>query len=150
MVAVTSMEEHDALLEEYGATHVVVGDVARASRFGPYHLVLRSGSGRTNLKSELALMEKYGICVLYGTTSTPTATVDEQALIDRGIRLYGLTLLDELRRKPVAEGLRRLLALTAEHALQPHIELEDAWTEVAAVARRLLCQDLISRAVFHL
>ena len=150
VVAVTAMEEHDALLEEYGATHVVVGDVAGASPFGPYHLVLKNGFGRSDLKPALALLENQGVCVLYGTARTSNASLDEQAFIDRNIRLHGLTLFDELRRKPAAEGLRRLLALAAEHALQPHIDLEDAWTNAAAVARRLLRREIIGRAILHL
>lgn len=150
VVAVTAMEEHDALLEEYGAAHVVVGDVAGAAPFGPYHLVLTNASGRSDLAPALALVGTYGTCVLYGTASTPAASIDEQAFIDRSIRLHGLTLFDEIRRKPAAEGLRQLLALAGEHALQPHIELEDAWTNVASMAHRILRQDLIGRAVMHL
>lgn len=150
VVAVTAMEEHDALLEEYGAAHVVVGDVAGAGPFGPYHLVLTNAFGRSDLGPALALVGNYGTCVLYGTAGTHSVSIDEQAFIDRSIRLHGLRLFDEIRRKPAAEGLRQLLALAAEHALQPHIELEDAWTNVASVARRFLYQDLIGRAVMHL
>ena len=150
VVAVTTMEEHDALLEEYGAAHVVVGDVAGAAPFGPYHLVLTNAFSYSDLGPALALVGNHGTCVLYGTARAPTATIDEQAFIDRSIRLHGLTLFDELRRKPAAEGLQQLLALAAEHALQPYIELEDAWTKVATVARRLLRQDVIGRAVGHL
>ena len=150
VVAVTAMEEHDALLEEYGAARVVVGDVDGAAPFGPYHLVLTNAFGRSDLGPALALVGDYGTCVLYGTARAPLASIDEQAFIDRSIRLHGLTLFDELQRKPAAERLRQLLALAAEHALQPHIELEDAWTKVASVARRILRQDFIGRAVLHL
>ena len=150
VVAVTAVEEHDALLEEYGAAHVVVGDVAGAAPFGPYHLVLTNALGRDDLKPALALIGDHGTCVLYGTSHAPGATIDEQLLIDRNIRLHGLELFSELRRKPAAEGLRRLLALAADRALAPHIEIEDAWTKVASVARHVLRKQVIGRAVMHL
>ena len=150
VVAVTEMEEHDALLEEYGADHVVLGDVAGAAQFGPYHLVLTNSFRHTDLTSALPLIKNHGVCVLYGVARTTTGTIDEQTVIDRSIRLQGLTLFDELRRKPAAEGLQQLLSLVADHALHPYVELEDTWTNVATMAQRIVGQEVIGRAVLHL
>ena len=150
VVAVTPSEEHDALLEDYGAGHVVVGDVGGAAPFGPYHLVLTNALGRSDLQPALALVKDFGICALYGTARAPLVMIEEQDFIDRSIRLYGLSLFNELRRKPASDGLQRLLALAASRALQPHIEVEDAWTKVASVAQRVLRREIIGRAVLHL
>lgn len=150
VAAVVAVMEHEALLEEYGADHVVVEDVAAAEPFGPYHLVLVDAMGGPSLTPALTFTVKGGICVLYGTARTSGAVIDERALVSRSTRLQGLTLFNELEHNPACTGLQRLLDLVKSRALQPHIELEDAWTEIGAVARRLVHGNLVGRAVLHL
>lgn len=141
--------EHEALMEEYGADHVIVGDVRAAGEFGPYHLVMAAVGG-TMLERALDFLRTGGACVLYETAEAHAATIDERAFVERGARLQGVVLFDEVRREPAAEGLHRLLSLVAANALQPHVEFEASWTEISALSRQILDRNSIGRAVLQL
>ena len=140
--------EHDALMEEYGADHIVVGDISDARPFGPYHLVM-AAVGSSAPKFAPRLLQPGGTCVLYGTADPHSTLVDEPALVERGARMQGLTLLDAIRREQLLDGLRRLLALVETRALQPHINFEAGWTEIGSVSRRILSRGMVGKAVLH-
>ena len=141
--------EHGALMEEYGADHVVVGNISAASSFGPYYLIIAPVGGSAP-KFALRLLQAGVTCMLHGTTSSHLALVDEPALVERGARVQGFTLLDATRRERLADGLRRLIALVATRPLQPHIELKADWTDIGPVSQRLLSQTMVGKAVLHI
>lgn len=151
-VAAIRGPEHEALVEEYGADHVVVGEVAvGAAEFGPYHLILDAVGGPV-LAAALGLLREGGTCVSYGDAGASGAALIEGhgVLAEGETRLQVFRLLDALRREPASEGLERLLSLVALHAVRPHVEVETGWAEVAAVARRLLDRAFVGKAVLHL
>ena len=141
--------EHAALMEEYGTDHVATGDLAAASSFGPYHLVMAT-AGEALSRLAPRLMRPASTWVLYGAVETHATEVDEQASAERGSRLEGVVLSKEVRREPASEGLRRLLDLVEANALQPHVELEAGWMEIDAVIRQVLDRSFVGRAVLHL
>ena len=149
MTATIREEEHEALLEEYGADHVVVGSVAAASTFGPYHLVMAAG-GESLLHYPLRFLRTGGTCVLYQMGEAQMAVIDEHAFVERVARLQSVMLFDEVRREPASEALQRLLDLVVTNSLQPHVEVEAAWTEVGRLSRHLLGGSCVGKAVLHL
>ena len=142
-------QEHEALMEEFGADHVIVGDVRGAGEFGPYHLVMAAVGG-SMVECAMDFLRTGGACVLYETAEATAATIDERAFVERGARLQGVVLFDEVRREPAAEGLHRLLELVAANVLQPIIDFEAGWTEIGALSRQILDRNSIGRAVLHL
>jgi NADPH2:quinone reductase len=130
---------------------VVDADLAAAAAHGPFHLILDSIGGAA-LAAALTMLAPGGTCVHFGTSQSSTATVESGRFFQTGgARLYGLTLFHELRRsEPAAEGLALLAGLVAEGGLRPHIAVEAAWSEIAAVARRLLDRGYAGKAVLHI
>ena len=143
--------DHAALVEDCGADHVVDGDVSAAARFGPFHLVIDAVRG-AKLAPALGLLLRGGTYVLYGSPGSPDAAISTHALLaNGGVRLESFVLFEELRHEPASEGLRRLLALVRTHTVQPLVEIEQVWTDIAAVARRIVTDaDRVGQAVLHL
>jgi len=130
-----------------GAHEVVSGaDLSEAARFGPFHLILESVGGET-LAGALALLEQGGTCVSFGVAAQPAVTFDARRFYGSGATLYGFLLFEEVKRQPAAQGLVRLVRLVAEGRLKPRIEVEAPWTEVGAVAQRLLDRRFAGKAV---
>ena len=140
--------EHEALMEEYGADRVVVGDVSKARGFGPFDLVV-AAAGSSAPELAPPLLQTGGTCFLYGTVTSRLTLVDEPALVERGARVQGFTLLGSLRREQIVEGLGRLVVLVETRALQPHIEFEVDVSEVGSVARRIMDRAMVGKAVLH-
>ena len=150
VTAVTRNPEHKALLEDYGADHVVVGDIVAAAGFGPYHLILDAvgGPGAT---AALKLLRPGGTCILYGTAGTPgTPGSDVHGSIAGNAGLHSFSLCKALRLEPASEGLKRLLILVEASKIQAHVEVEDTWTGAAALAQALLDRLFVGKAVLHL
>ncbi len=67
------------------------------------------------------------------------------------MKLYGLILFHELRtggtgrRRPRHAGAAEI----ARGRLRPHIEIEAPWTDIAAIARRLIAREFVGKAVLH-
>ncbi len=148
VTAATCKPEHAALVEEYGADHVLTGDVGVLGPFGPYHLILDGIGGPTSVKF-MNLLRPQGICVVYGSESPPTPIAGNAILSIEGASLHGFKLSQELGIEPACEGLRRLLTLVKTRSLTPHVEVEAPWTDVAAVVQRLLNGDYVGEAVLH-
>ena len=141
--------EHAALVEDFGADHVLTGDLGEASPMGPYHLVMDAIGGPASVAA-LSHLRARGICVVYGKAHASTEIiVESKPPMNGGARLHGFFLFEELAAEPACEGLRRLLALVKTRSLRPHVEVEEPWTEVATVARSLLDRDYIGKAVLH-
>ena len=87
----------------------------------------------------------------FGVSQGPAATFDSGAFFrSGGARLYGLMLFHELRTaEPASEGLAILAGMIASGALRPRIEIEADWTELGAVARRLLDRSFVGKAVLY-
>ena len=138
---------HAAVVEEYGADHVVAGAVAGAAAFGPYHLVLDAVGGAV-LAAVLPMLRADGTCVSYGTAGTPGSFPRRDGREDTRARRFRLA--EALRREPASDGLARLLGLVEANMVLPHVEVETAWTGIAAVARQLLDRAFVGKAVLHL
>jgi NADPH2:quinone reductase len=144
-------EQRAARVREAGAHEVIVGaDAAAAAPHGPYHLVV-DGVGGPVLASALALLASNGTAVAYGSTVDAALSFDLRSFFLRGgLSLYGFIIFHELRRHSASDGLRRLAALVAAGRLRPHIAVEANWTEIGAVAQRLLDRDYPGKAVLHI
>jgi NADPH:quinone reductase len=133
-----------------GERTILAPDMSAAAQFGPYHLILDSVGGSA-LGAAMAMLRPDGTCVTFGVSEGPKATFDSGAFFrSGGSRLYGLVLFPELRKvEPASEGLTILAGLIARGALNPRIEIESGWTEIGAVATRLLDRGFVGKAVLH-
>ena len=129
---------------------IVAADLRAAASSGPYHLILDSIGGSA-LSAALTMLQPNGTCVHFGVSESPTSTVESGAFFRQGgVKLYGLILFYELRRvEPASEGLAVLAQLVAQRRLRPHIEIEAPWSDIAAIARRLIAREFVGKAVLH-
>lgn len=153
-VGVASTAAKAELVRQAGADEVLVGASAavgaKASQFGPYDLIIDSVGGET-LAALLPQLAPQGICVAVGFSSSSIATLDMMNLVTRGGRsLYGFFLGEELTRSPAAPDLSMLAGLVAAGRLTPTIGVEASWTEVDAIAQRLMDRTFSGKAVLHI
>lgn len=150
VVGVARRPEREALARDAGAQAVVTGeDLSPAGAFGPYPLILESVGG-ASLAAALTMLAPNGVCVVYGTSAGAEVTFNAaHFFLTGGASLYGFILFHELKREPAAGGLDRLAGLAAEGRLHPAIDVEASWTEVGAVAQRLLDRQIAGKAVLH-
>ena len=149
VVAAITRPEHEALLEEYGADHVIVGDATNSAQFDDYHLIFDTAKWPTSM-SALGLLRRGGTYVLHGSDDASEATIDCHAFFaTKGIRLFGYNLFDVMRHEPISDSLGLLLTLARTNMLQPCIEFEGNWTDVGGMARRLKTSPDIGAAVLH-
>ncbi|MBD2435527.1 zinc-binding dehydrogenase [Nostoc sp. FACHB-110] len=143
--------EYQRFVKEAGADFIVIGeDIASASEYSPYHLIVESVGGKT-LGTALSLLAEDGITVLFGTSGGAEVTFNASRFYGTGgASLYGLILFHELRRESAAIGLQRLLSLVAADQLRPQIDIEADWTEVADIAQKLLNRTYPGKAVLHI
>ncbi|WP_228282497.1 zinc-binding dehydrogenase [Rubrobacter tropicus] len=149
-VALVRREEHAGLVREAGAAEVAVGEgAAAAGRFGPFDLILDSLGGGP-LGEAMGMISPRGTCVAFGPSAGAEATFDVSAFyLSGGASLYGFILFHEVLAKPASDGLARLTKLVAEGRLAPRISVEEPWTEVGPVARRLLDRGYPGKAVLR-
>ena len=143
--------EQTAMISEWCADRVIVApDLRSAASHGPYHLILDSIGGSA-LSAALTMLQPNGTCVTFGVSQAPTTTFESGAFFRQGgVKLYGLILFHELRQvEPAGEGLAVLAREVALGRLRPHIDIEAPWTDIAAVARRLIARDFPGKAVLH-
>jgi NADPH:quinone reductase len=143
--------DQKAMIAEWCGDRIVVSpDLRAAASLGPYHLILDSIGGSA-LSAALTMLQPNGTCVHFGVSESPTSTIESGAFFRQGgVKLYGLILFHELRRvEPASEGLAVLTRMIAQRTLRPHIEIEAPWTDIAAVARRLLAREFAGKAVLH-
>lgn len=136
----------EALVRRLGAAHVAIGDLESARGFGPFDLILESVGGET-LGAALTLLAGQGVCVLFGASDTPVTTFDARRFRVGGTSLYGLFLGDELSRDPPAPALAELAGRLAAGTLDPVIEVEAGWGEIARVAEDLMARRYVGKAV---
>jgi NADPH:quinone reductase-like Zn-dependent oxidoreductase len=150
VVGVVRQSAYQDMVKAVGAHQVVVSDDASAARaFGPYDLILDSIGGRP-LANVLTMLSQSGVCVNFGTTGSPEATIDiRQFFLKGGLSLYGFIIFYELARKPMSADLARLARMIAGGQLHPQIELEAPWTQIADAAQKLLDRRYRGKAVLH-
>jgi NADPH:quinone reductase-like Zn-dependent oxidoreductase len=150
VVAAVRREEHVELVREAGAHEVVVSeDASGVGNYGPYHVILESVGGLA-LGNALAALATGGTCVTFGVSGSAEAAFDVRSFFGTGgASLYGFILFHEVLAKPASGGLGRLARLVADGSLRPHISVEGPWTEIGAVARRLLERSYPGKAVLR-
>jgi len=149
-VALVRREEHVGLVREAGAAEVAVGEGAAAAReFGPFDLVLDSLGGGP-LGEAMGMISPRGTCVAFGPSAGTEVTFDVSGFYGAGgASLYGFILFHEIRSKPASNGLSRLAGLVVAGRLTPTISVAEPWTEVGAVAQRLLDRSYPGKAVLR-
>jgi NADPH:quinone reductase-like Zn-dependent oxidoreductase len=125
-------------------------DLGAARPYGPYWLIVDSLGGPA-LSAALGMLQPNGTCVTLGISDASTVTFESRNLFGTGgARLYGLTLFHELMSVERASiGLGLLAELIAAKKLQPQIAVEAPWSEIGAIARRLIDRDFTGKAVLH-
>ena len=144
--------EQTAMISEWCADRVIVApDLRAAASRGPYHLILDSIGGSA-LSAALSMLQPNGTCVTFGVSQAPTTTFESGAFFRQGgVKLYGLILFHELRQvEPAGQGLAVLAGEVALGRLRPHIDIEAPWTDIAAIARRLIAREFPGKAVLHI
>ena len=108
--------------------------------------------GRTALGAALGMLQPNGTCVVFGVSAASTATIESREFFATGgTRLYGLTLFHELMSVERAGiGLRLLAELIAADKLWPQVAVEAQWSEIGAIAQRLIDRDFTGKAVLHI
>jgi len=140
--------DQEAALRQLGAHEVVIGDDIAPSP--KYDLVVDSVGGRT-LGTALAALQRNGVCVTLGVSSTAEVTFNARDFFVAGrTTLYGLYLFTELMIERASVGLRRLGALVAAGQLAPHVSVERPWTEIGQVAQDLIARRFPGKAVLIL
>jgi NADPH2:quinone reductase len=138
-------DDQTPAVRQLGAHDVVVGDEIPASP--KYDLVVESVGGRT-LGTALAALQRGGVCVTLGVSSSPEVTFDARAFYVAGrSTLYGFYLFTELGTEPASVGLRRLAELVAAGQIAPHISLERPWKDIGQVAQNLIDRRFTGKAV---
>jgi len=129
---------------------IIAPDLRAAASSGPYHLIVDSVGGSA-LSAALTMLQPSGTCVTFGISEAPTTTFESGAFFRQGgVNLYGLILFHELRTvEPAGAGLAVLAREVARARLRPHIEIEAPWTDIAAIARRLIAREFVGKAVLH-
>jgi len=149
VVGMARTPQREAFVREAGADEVVIGEnISVASTYGPYHLILDSVGGKT-LASVLPLLAPGGVCVTLGYSASPEMTINLRT-IPVGTTFYTFSLPEDLSRRAGSEDLAWLAQKVAERQLQPPIEVETSWTDIGAIAQRLLQRQFTGKAVLHL
>jgi len=143
-------DQKPMIAEWCGDRVIVAPDLRAAASRGPYHLIVDSVGGSA-LSAALTMLQPSGTCVTFGISEAPTTTFESGAFFRQGgVKLYGLILFHELRTvEPAGEGLAVLAREVARGRLRPHIEIEAPWTDIAAIARRLIAREFAGKAVLH-
>jgi NADPH:quinone reductase-like Zn-dependent oxidoreductase len=150
-VATVRGEDRVAAVRRSGADHIVVGgDPSGAAAHGPYHAIIDSVGG-PHFGKVLAMLARGGICVIFGTTGGNDVTFSAQKFYATGqVRLYGFILFNEIATIPASEGLRQLAMLVSQGKLKPHVEIEEPWEKIGAIAQALTDRKFTGKAVLHL
>jgi len=144
-------EEQRAQVAAWCGGRVVVGsDLSAAKGQGPYWLILDSVGGSA-LSAAMGMLAPNGTCVTFGISEAGTANIESRNFFGTGgARLYGLTLFHELMSVERAGiGLALLAAEIEARRLKPQIAVEAAWSEIGAIAQRLIDRDFTGKAVLH-
>jgi len=144
-------DEQRAQVAAWCGGRVVVGrELSAAQAHAPYWLILDSVGGAA-LSAAMGMLAPNGTCVTFGISGAGTAEVESRTFFGTGgARLYGLTLFHELMSvERGGIGLELLAGEIAAGRLKPQIAVEAGWSEVGAIAQRLIDRDFVGKAVLH-
>ena len=144
-------DEQRAQVAAWCGGRVVVGrELSAAQAHAPYWLILDSVGGAA-LSAAMGMLAPNGTCVTFGISGAGTAEVETRTFFGTGgARLYGLTLFHELMTvERGGIGLELLAGEIAAGRLKPRIAVEAGWSEVGAIAQRLIDRDFVGKAVLH-
>jgi len=145
-------EGQRAQVEAWCGGRVVIGaDLSVAREHGPYWLILDSLGGAA-LAAAMGMLAPSGTCVTFGISDAGHSNIESRTFFGTGgARLYGLTLFHELMSVERASiGLTLLTNEIAMGRLKPQISVEADWSEVGAIAKRLIDRDFAGKAVLHI
>jgi NADPH2:quinone reductase len=145
-------EEQRAQVAAWCGGRVAVGrDLSAAKEHAPYWLILDSVGGSA-LSAAMGMLAPNGTCVTFGISEAGSANIESRTFFGTGgARLYGLTLFHELMSVERASiGLALLAGEIEAGRLTPQIAVEAGWSEVGAIARRLIDRDFTGKAVLHI
>lgn len=151
VIAGVRRPERAAAVKDLGVRDVVVGeDIADAARFGPYDVVIDILGG-DSLAKALPQLRPDGLCVALGISAGIETKLNLAQLFGTvgGVNLVPLVLFTEMDRRGGAAGLAGLARMVAEGRLRPIVDVEESWTEVAAVAQKFLNREITGKAVLH-
>lgn len=141
----------EAELRADGIQDVVIGDPAELKRRDARYSLIFETVGGASLANSLTLLAKDGTCVVCGNASKQATTFQALDFYHQGrVALMGLYLGAELEQRPASDGLALLLDLVREKRLQPPIEVEASWSEIAQIAARFSRREIRSKAVLHI
>ena len=142
--------DSDAALRADGVDDIVIGDAAELRRRAARYALVFDPLGGELLGQAMTLLDKGGMCVVCGNASAQGTTFDARSFYHQGrVALLGFYLGFELELRPASEGLDLLLGLARDGRLQPPIEVEAPWSEIAAVAARFKRREIRAKAVLH-
>jgi NADPH:quinone reductase len=143
--------QRDQVAEWCGGRVVVGADLSVAREHGPYWLILDSLGGAA-LSAAMGMLGPNGTCVTFGISDAGNSNIESRTFFSTGgARLYGLTLFHELMSVERASiGLTLLANEIAMGRLKPQIAVETDWSEVGAIAKRLIDRDFAGKAVLHI
>ena len=143
--------QREAVGQWTGGRVIVGAELSAAREHGPYWLIVDSVGGSA-LSAAMGMLAPNGTCVTLGISEGPTATVQSRDFFSTGgARLYGLTLFHELMSvERGGIGLALLAGEIAAGRLKPEIAVEAGWSEIGAIAKRLIDRDYTGKAVLHI
>lgn len=148
-VGLVRKEGDVARVRTAGADEVVVGDPAGIAAHGPFHLALDSVGG-ASLVAAAANLEPEGVCVNVGWSASAESRLDVMTFNRTGAAtLYGLRLDTELRGRTKTADLALLARLVEAGDLDPNVEVERDWEDVASVADDLMRRRFTGKAVLR-
>ena len=140
-----------SLVQEAGADHVIVDEnIAAATAFGPYHLIIDQLGGRT-LAEAMTQLAPGGTCVSIGALAGHEIPLDYARVRQvPGASLDFFNFWFEFRREPASSGLQRLVHLVSTGKLIPPLGIEADWHEIGRVAQALIDRQFLGKAVLHI
>jgi NADPH:quinone reductase-like Zn-dependent oxidoreductase len=134
----------EALVRGLGAGAIAVGEALEGAR-GGYDLILESVGGAV-LAAALRHLAPGGECVQFGASESALGAIDISAFRVGGTSLYGLNMNYEMMLSPPRPALRELAEMVARGELDPVIEVEAPWTDIARVAADLIARRFNGKA----
>jgi NADPH:quinone reductase-like Zn-dependent oxidoreductase len=148
VTATVRSPNRQAFVHQLGVRNIVVGeDPSAAANFGPFALIIDSVGG-PHFDKILAMLATRGVCVIFGTSGGNEPTINASKFYSTGpTTLYGFILFNELKIEPASIGLKILADLVSSKKLVPHIDLEQSWTDIAKITKRLMDRAFTGKAV---
>jgi NADPH:quinone reductase-like Zn-dependent oxidoreductase len=149
VTAVSASPERARGLTELGADEII----HELTPEGPEFDVIVEGVGGASMGAAIQRVAADGTVISFAN-SDPSVQVEypANALFRRapGAKVYGLLVFPELAKRRGATGmLNRLLALVAAGRLDPQIDREASWRDVADAIQALNERKIAGKAVLH-